>query len=86
MIKMKKKPLIEFEDKIAPLILDLFDIEVDEETNELIDKKFKEPINDPYTQKPILLKDFGGILPVGSHIFISKNNASMAEYITEFFK
>ena len=78
----EKFELIEFDDEAIPLILELYNKELDDSGN-VIDKNIGEPEMDVYSNINITKDNFGGIL-VGSKVFISKNVASIAEHISKF--
>lgn len=82
--KIKKIDFIEFEEDSLPMILDIYDKEVDE-FKRIIDKNIKEPEKDEYAHKEITTDNFGGVL-VSSRVFVTKNNASFAEHISRFCK
>lgn len=82
--KEVKIDIIEFEEDSLPLILDLFGNEITEDGG-IVDQTLKEQIVDEFTDEQLNVKNFGGIL-ASSRIFISKNNASLAEYINRYCK
>jgi hypothetical protein len=80
----KKYSAVEFDDDALPLLLDLFDKEVDDE-NRIVDKNVKEVEVDPYSGEELTTETFGGVL-VGSKVLVSRNDASFAEHISIFCK
>ena len=83
-MEKEKIDVIEFDDEISAHILDIFDKEINEKGN-VIDKKTQEIIIDRFSEDELNKTNFGGVLP-GSEIFISKNEVSIAEYISEIKK
>jgi len=78
---MKKIDVIEFEKEVLPQILEFFDKTLNDD-GKIIDKFTGEVLRDPFTNEELNKDNFAGILP-GSSLFISKNLASLAEFITE---
>ncbi len=79
---LEKFDAVQFDDEIIPQIVDFFGREVNESNGLIMDMKVGDIEVDHYSGEELNSDNFGGVLP-GSKIFISKNTASLAEYIRE---